>query len=204
MPKKYYVVWDGYKTGIFDSWDKCQEQIKGFSGAKFKSFKTKEAAEAAFKNGYSESVKDTSSTPRNTGNISRPVADSIAVDAACSGNPGVMEYQGVYVKTGETIFYKWYNNGTNNIGEFLALVHALALLTAKNKTEPVYSDSTIAIKWVQNKKCKSKFTTANPNSELVNIIKRAEDWLKNNTYKNSILKWDTENWGEIPADFGRK
>ncbi|KAA6314154.1 Ribonuclease H, partial [termite gut metagenome] len=40
--------------------------------------------------------------------------------------------------------------------------------------------------------------------ELFQIIERAEKWLRETTYTTQILKWNTEEWGEIPADFGRK
>jgi hypothetical protein len=36
------------------------------------------------------------------------------------------------------------------------------------------------------------------------MIERAEKWLKENRYSNKIVKWETELWGEVPADFGRK
>lgn len=42
------------------------------------------------------------------------------------------------------------------------------------------------------------------NKSVFDLIERAEAWLNANTWQNPILKWDTENWGEIPADFGRK
>lgn len=45
MKSKYYAVKKGKKVGIFSSWDDCSEQVKGYSGAMFKSFKTKEEAE---------------------------------------------------------------------------------------------------------------------------------------------------------------
>ena len=50
------------------------------------------------------------------------LVDSLAVDAACAGNPGPMEYRGVLVRTGQEIFHVGpMEGGTNNIGEFLAI-----------------------------------------------------------------------------------
>ena len=46
MAKKYYAVKSGRKTGIFGTWDECKAQVSGYSGAIYKSFKTKEEAEA--------------------------------------------------------------------------------------------------------------------------------------------------------------
>ena len=42
--KKVYAVKAGYQTGLFDTWDECQKQVKGFPGALFKGFATKEEA----------------------------------------------------------------------------------------------------------------------------------------------------------------
>jgi len=135
-----------------------------------------------------------------------PNLESISVDAACSGNPGKMEYRGVLTHNKQEIFIKGpYKRGTNNIGEFLALVHGIALLKSKNKEDiPIYSDSRIAMSWVKQKRCKTNITFDASNKDLLELIKRAENWLKENTFKNPILKWETKAWGEIPADFGRK
>jgi ribonuclease HI len=131
--------------------------------------------------------------------------NSIAVDAACSGNPGKMEYQGVVTKNKQVLFKKGpFANGTNNIGEFLALVHALAFLKQKELNTPIYTDSRTAMSWVRQKKCKTKLKQNSNNQKLFELVARAEIWLKQNTYSNPILKWETKQWGEIPADFGRK
>ncbi|MEM6724723.1 MAG: RNase H family protein, partial [Bacteroidota bacterium] len=135
----------------------------------------------------------------------RQIKHSLSVDAACSGNPGLMEYRGVDTKTGEEIFRMGpFQHGTNNVGEFLALVHGLALLKKQGLSMPIYSDSKIAMGWVAKKKCKTKLDRITVNEKLFQLIERAENWLKANTYNTTILKWDTKNWGEIPADFGRK
>jgi len=134
-----------------------------------------------------------------------PNFESMSVDAACSGNPGVMEYRGVYSKTGEEIFHQGpFKYGTNNIGEFLALVHGLALLKQKNSPLPIYTDSKTALAWVKLKKAKTKLEKNDSTDVLFDLIARAEIWLKNNKYTTVILKWETAVWGEIPADFGRK
>jgi ribonuclease HI len=130
--------------------------------------------------------------------------NALAVDAACSGNPGQMEYRGVYIGSGTQIFHFGPVYGTNNIGEFLAIVHALALLKQKNSDLPIYSDSHNALLWVKQKKCKTKLTRDNSTEELFRLIERAERWLRTNTYTNRLIKWETQQWGEIPADFGRK
>jgi len=131
--------------------------------------------------------------------------DSIAVDAASSGNPGKMEYRGVVTKTKQVLFHMGpFPNGTNNIGEFLALVHGLAFLKSKKSDLPIYTDSKIAMSWIRQKKCKTKLKPNSKNAELFELVKRAEVWLTKNTIHRSVLKWETKSWGEIPADFGRK
>jgi ribonuclease HI len=138
--------------------------------------------------------------------VSNPdiIENSISVDAACSGNPGEMEYQGVYTATGSQVFIKKFPLGTNNIGEFLAIVHGLAFQKQHKMNVPIYTDSKIAITWVKAKKCRSKLPVNEQTKGLYEVVKRAEVWLRNNTYSQPLLKWDTRNWGEIPADFGRK
>ena len=206
---KYYVVWRGRLTGIFESWEECQQQIDGFEGAQFKGYPTRELAEAAHKLNYWQAIKPEGGS-RDISNSSFLISHSIivpslSVDAACSGNPGVMEYRGVDTATGREIFRMGpFEHATNNIGEFLALVHGLALLKQYNKTMPIYSDSVNAIAWVRAKKCRTKLARTEKNIEVFNLIARAERWLEDNHYTTKIIKWDTPNWGEIPADFGRK
>ena len=133
-----------------------------------------------------------------------PVMNSIAVDAACSGNPGVMEYQGVHVETRQRLFHFKAPKGTNNIGEFLAIVHGLAWLKRNNSDMILYSDSVTAMGWIRVKKCRSKLAVTSDTAPLFEVVRRAEAWLHNNTYTTEIRKWDTDLWGEIPADFNRK
>lgn len=203
--KKFYVVWQGVEPGIYESWTECQAQIKGFPGAKYKSFPSKAAAEAAYIEGPSFTPKTAASPKKATSTDSADIVwKSISVDAACSGNPGVMEYQGVDTATQYQYFHQKFPLGTNNIGEFLAIVHALAMLKKENNPLPVYTDSKIAQGWVKKKKCKTTLPKTEKTRRLYELIERAENWLHNNSYENEILKWDTRNWGEIPADFGRK
>ncbi len=203
--KKYYVVWKGYSPGIYSNWEECKAQVFGYEKAKYKSFSSFEEAKEAFAENpwkYLNSKKTSKTSALSNKEI---IKDSIAVDAACSGNPGLMEYRGVYVGDESEIFHVGpLEDGTNNIGEFLAIVHALALLKIKSKVTPIYSDSVNAIKWVERKKCNTKLKQTDKNSAIFDMIERAEKWLHQNQFANQILKWDTKKWGEIPADFGRK
>jgi ribonuclease HI len=205
--QKYYVVWKGVTPGVYNSWTDCQLQIKGYDGALYKSFDTKEEAEGAFSGSPSDYIGKNPKTNKKPDKNGQPpyILKSLAVDAACSGNPGNMEYRGVYVETGQQVFHVGpMAQGTNNIGEFLALVHGLALFGKNGCTMPIYSDSRNAILWVQQKKCKTKLERTERNAPIFDLIARAEKWLRENTYSTKILKWETSGWGEIPADFGRK
>ena len=204
--KKYYVVWDGHQPGIYESWTDCQLQVKGYPNARYKAFKSKAEAQEAYGDDFRDHMSKGGKKPLSPTSLESfdIVWDSIAVDAACSGNPGKMEYQGVDTKTGYQFFHHASPLGTNNIGEFLALVHALAYLKKEGKNIPVYTDSRNAIKWIQNKKCKTTLKRGPSTQKLFELITRAEQWLEKNTFTTKILKWDTKNWGEIPADFGRK
>jgi len=208
--QKYYVVWTGRKKGVFSSWEDCKKQIDGFEGAQYKAFTDKTEAQLAYNKNYfaykGKNTKKPTLTESEKKKYGKPILESISVDAACSGNPGKMEYRGVLTHNKQQIFIKGpFEKGTNNIGEFLALVHGLALLKSKQKEDiPVYSDSKIAMSWLKKKQCRTNLVFDASNKDLLDLIKRAEKWLKENSYKNPVLKWETKAWGEIPADFGRK
>jgi ribonuclease HI len=207
--QKYYVVWQGLNPGVYDSWDACRREIKNFTRARYKSFPSKEIAEQAFAAGPEADISKNPPkkvlSPEETERIGKPVTPSLAVDAACSGNPGIMEYQGVNTADATPWFHQGpYPDATVNIGEFLAIVHGLALLKKQHNTMPVYTDSRTAMSWIRKKKANTKLERTAKNKQVFDMIARAERWLKNNTWPNKILKWETQAWGEIPADFGRK
>lgn len=207
--KKFYVVWEGHRTGIFKTWTACQLVVKGYASAKFKSFLSFEEAKKAY-NGRYEDYKGTTPKKKTLSKaellkIGTPNLYAIAVDAASSGNPGKMEYRGVDTQTGKQLFHQGpFAQGTNNIGEYLALVHGLALLKQQKSDRIVYTDSKIAMSWVRQKKCKTKLPRSHKNKDVFELVDRATQWLKTNTYTTNIVKWETKAWGEIPADFGRK
>ena len=195
MPKqKFYVVFQGKKTGVFNSWSECEFQVKGFKGALFKSFSTYEVAKKAF-NDY------------KLGNVacSSPLVNSICVDASCTGNPGIVEYQAYDMETKTILFCNdKVGIGTNNLGEFLAIVDALKYCLASKRDCVIYSDSQTAMSWVSKKQVNSSLERDNRTNEIWSLIDNAIKWLKLHEYSIKVLKWDTVKWGEIPADFGRK
>ena len=199
MKKKFYVVWEGKKKGIFDNWENCKAQVIGQEGAKYKSFEDFESAKKAF---VSDPILYLQ--PKKTLLVNSDfIQEALAVDAACDDR-GNMEYQGIDLKTKKKIFHQGpFPNGTNNIGEFLAIVHALAFLQKQNLTHvAIYTDSVTALSWIKKKKHNSKSTQISP--VLIELLERAEKWLQKYNFSNPLLKWQTKNWGENPADFGRK
>lgn len=218
---KFYVVWKGNTPGVYETWEDCKAQVHGVEGAVYKSFRTRGEADKAFSEDpsvyvFRKPVTDSNTTKVKKTGVKRP-SPSInkkndkeggitwCVDAACSGNPGKMEYRGVEIPSNRPIFHFGPMYGTNNIGEFLAIVHALALAERRGLDHlRIYSDSRNAINWVKQKQCKTKLALTKKSEPLYALIKRAEIWLQTHSFSYPVLKWETEEWGEIPADFGRK
>lgn len=183
--------------------------VHGQEGSSYKSFKTKEEAVRAWLEDEKPSTqhkpkreKESATKPEAPANAGW--GEAICVDAACSGNPGKMEYRGVDLITKQEIFHFGPVWGTNNIGEFLAIVHALAMQKKLGRKDTIFSDSRNAIGWIKQKKCKTKLEENAKSAQVYEMIRRAEKWLHENTWENPIMKWNTKEWGEIPADFGRK
>ena len=208
---KWYVVWIGHAPGLYPSWEKCRDQVEGYPGSRFRAYDTLAEAKIAFEKGPPtpavKAVKSVapaavSETPVRTGG---PIVPSVSVDAACDMTTGIMEYRGVDTESGKELFRMGpFEGSSNNLGEFLAVVHALGMLSNQGSSLPIYSDSKTALAWVRNKLAKTTLARTKKNTEVFGLIARAEEWLKTQTYSNSVLKWETEKWGENPADFGRK
>ena len=204
--KKYYVVWRGIKPGIYNSWDECKKQVEGFEGAQYKSFTDEDEAKRSFDGSYWEitQLKGKKNLQELT-TKEKPILNSISVDAACSGNPGTLEFRGVFTDTETELFKRGpYEMGTVNIGEFLAIILALAWLKKHKLNYPIYSDSKTAIAWIRNKRVNTRLERTAKNVEIFQALDNGVAWLKKNTVTVKILKWETKIWGEIPADYGRK
>lgn len=315
---KYYTVWVGREPGVYDNWDDAEEQVRNFPGARYKSFKTKEAAVAAFRGDDARElgaiirrlrqpavrITDPAASSASSASSAKPAFKPAAsasgrpaaaaaqrpatadmrvtgvkaassavlaqiavllaahpeidpyawcVDASCMGNPGVMEYRGVELATGREIFRVGFPKGTNNIGEYLAIVHALALMEKTGKWHNIYTDSKNALLWLRTRNPKTKLAVEPATARLHAVLSRATAWLKAHPgvprllFKSPatrpeqpavrpaqpteadlfssqpaersgvaaerserpaavplLIKWDTEHWGEIPADFDRK
>ncbi len=209
---KFYVVWKGRRTGVFSSWVECEKQVKGFVGAQYKAFGSLKEANEAFRGRFADYAGKASSIGRWRTATSQPRLPSLCVDAACSGSPGRLEYRGVQTDTGRPIFAAGpLAEGTNNVGEFLAIVEAFRWLRDHKLEWPVYSDSENAIGWIRARKCRTKLVRTPVNRRLFEMIAAAEAELRGDAADGrvlgdglTVLKWDTAAWGEIPADFGRK
>lgn len=210
--RKFYVVWEGRAPGVYDSWEECEAQINGYPGARYKAFSSQTDAVAAFRGDGNDDLEIFRLIGSHKPDIVNYSAfpeirlDAIAVDGACSKNPGPMEYRGVMVATGEEVFHIGpLAGGTNNIGEYIALIHAASLLARRGDLKtPIYSDSKTALAWVRRGRSNTGIKPTADNAKVLELLRRADAWLANNRIANPILKWNTEVWGEIPADFGRK
>jgi len=205
--QKFYVVWVGKTPGVYRQWKECEEQIRGVDGAVYKSFADEQLALKAFNDDYKKYIGKSFGrlSEAEKEKFGRPIGDSISVDAACSGNPGIMEYRGVDTLSGAELFRRGpFPDATVNVGEYLAIVHGLAYLAQRNFDFPVYSDSLTAIKWVRDKHPRTRLQQKASNEKVFELLDRATRWLKENEYPNRVIKWETAAWGEIPADFGRK
>ncbi|MVP01775.1 ribonuclease H [Paenibacillus lutrae] len=208
--KKFYVVWVGKTPGIYSTWAQCKEQTDAFPQAKYKSYPSEAEARAAYERGWQKSLnfgakKKSAGAAVTPAEVPEIDYNSLSVDVGCSGNPGIVEYKGVDTQTGEVIFYRGpISKGTNNMGEFLAIVHALAYLKQQGSTKTIYTDSITALSWIRKKEVASNLVRDSSTEEIWTLVDRALQWLRTNTYPNKIVKWDTKKWGEIKADFGRK
>lgn len=216
MPKdrgkknKFYVVFRGLHPGVYATWDECRVNVSGFPRASFASFKNEAEARQAFAVGdLSKCKEEAERLKKELWMHSEPMVGGVClvVDAACSGFPGPVEFRGVLLPSmAEAFKFGPYAGGSNNIGEFLAIVTGFRWLRERGMSIPVFSDSRCAIGWVMSDDGKCN-TGAEPPPILAKEIESAERWLRGPwaaAYKKLLRKWDTESWGEIPADFGRK
>lgn len=220
MSRKFYVVWEGRQIGVYDNWDDVRPLVENFPGARYKSYSSQAEAVGMFRRylaGNEASLSDILMKASDAGRDSSPNSsiqglypaevdpDGWAVDASCLGNPGVMEYRGVELSTGKELFRVGpFQDATNNIGEFLAIIHALALMYQRGERHSIYSDSKTGMSWVKNRRVRTMLEHTGRNDRVFELLSRGLTWLQTHEFRAPILKWQTDLWGEIPADFGRK
>lgn len=152
--QKYYVVWTGKTPGIYTSWPEAERQVKGFPGARYKSFPTRSEAEAAYSQGASArapSSKVVAKKPGKTAGADLTAAVNIYCDGACDPNPG-QAGTGIAIYRQGALAELWYGlynpAGTNNTAELLGLHHALEFAraaVAEQLSVAIHCDSKYAI-----------------------------------------------------------
>ena len=227
----HYVVWVGRKPGIYLSWAETERQTKGFSGAKFKGFPLLIQAQQALQEGPDGNAPSASfsapvSMKMDSGASSasdsvqaskkpsygRPRAPYLAVDAAYSHKTKLVEWRGVLVTaTGQKEVFrsKPYDGGSANVGEYLAIIEGIEWIGNNMQIGsylPIYSDSLNAQSWVRRK---AHASTVSACDAIKQMLAKADSLLQAGLYglvkkSNPIFDWKTSQWGEIPADFGRK
>lgn len=198
---KYYAVIRGRKPGVYGSWEECKLQTDKFTGSLYKSYGTKKEAEEAFaRKSIDENIEDDEVKELTY------EGNSISVDGSTRNNTGLTEYQGVRTDTGEKLFgSKLYKSGTNNLAEFIALVVGIRYLDKKGLNIPIYTDSMTAMAWLRNKKVNTDLKVNEDTKEILEDVKVAEGYIKGvDIGKYDVRKWETKDWGESKADFGRK
>lgn len=138
----------------------------------------------------------------------------ISVDAGTQGNPGLCFYRVVDIANGIQLGEKNLGEGTNNLAEFIGLVNAIKECVRSHKlraglyktsSEPrdLYTDSQTALAWLRRKDVKTSFS-----GPILLEVSKCIVFLNSDEYANQkavrVFKWNTKEWGEIPADFGRK
>ena len=191
MSKKYYVVWKGHKTGIFNTWNECKSQIDGFSGARFKSFSSIQEAELAYQNNPNitltkpltnlkkQKTKSSSSSLSQKKIEALPLDIKIFTDGGCEPNPG-QAGTGMAVYKNNCLSELWHGlyepNGTNNTAELHGLNQALRLTKKKlneGYTVGIFCDSKYSIdcitKWAHGWK-KKGWKKANGDIKNLDLI----------------------------------
>jgi ribonuclease HI len=188
---KYYAVRYGLEgPKVYTDWTSCQAAVKGFKGAKFKSFTSQEDADA-----FIEMVEDVLT--------SYPEGHHITVDASSSIKEDFWEFQMVWSDSKELIYRSpTYKGGTNNTGEVLGLAYAIKYRSENSLDCNIYCDSMTAISACEKGSYSMK--SANISLETMRLVHKA---LGEIMYidRSHVIHWNNAKVGiEIPSDFGRK
>ena len=80
----------------------------------------------------------------------------------------------------------------------MAIVHALTYMKTVKSKLPVYSNNEEVFSWVKKNKCKAQMSE-DATEQLKKAVARSEKWLKDNYYKNALIKWNSDDWWRNPA-----
>jgi len=184
----YYSVHKGYKSGIFSSWDECQKNVLGFSGAIYKKFNNKKDAEYFLQYGKisQENMKTLDNFIIKHKNTTKLEKITVYTDGACYNNGFPNAVAGIGIYFGENdkrnVSRKINGNVTNNIAELTAILEVSTILSEEIKSGidiEICTDSIYSIKCCTSygeKQEKNNWKKDIPNKELVKEIY--------NTYKN--------------------
>jgi len=167
VAKKFYVVWHGREPGIYTDWESCRKQVDKFNGARYKSFPTREEAEAAFNGTKSTASKTAGRAPARRRPAARTVKTysaaeieamevpvKIFTDGGCEPNPGKAGSGVALYRDGELeeLWYGLYTpHGTNNTAELGALYRGLKLAEgerAAGRSVALFCDSKYAVQCI--------------------------------------------------------
>ena len=169
MAKKFYVVWQGHKPGIYTDWNSCKKQVDKFAGARYKSFPTEAEALAAYGGSPSTSGKTSATAaPKKRASSKAPSVKTytasevkalpaevkIFTDGGCDPNPGKAG-SGLALYRNNTVSELWYGlfnpMGTNNTAELNALHQALLMAEKElnnGQSVAIFCDSKYSIQCV--------------------------------------------------------
>ena len=177
--KKIYAISKGRTTGIVMTWDECQKSVKGFSGASFKGFDTREEAE----NWLSNSNKYSVAKPAQ-GKIQhrKPIDYIIYTDGSCLKNPGPGGYAAVIIDTYSKLA-KTVSGGesdtTNNRMELSAAIAALSAIPEKSNvviyTDSQYMKNAFTNEWLSNWKISNWKTSSGSPVKNIDLWKSLDD-----------------------------
>ena len=183
--KKKYYAWALQEgaSGISETWEDCQSQTRGFSGAKYKSFESREEAQAWLDAGASYDIKRLA------------LDEGIYFDSGTGGDAKV-KIKVIDEKNNNLIpGVKVPEGVTNNFGELLACKYALELAIEKG-VKKVFGDSRLVLDyWSKNIINKSKVSPA-----TVSLAQEVSELRKIFESQGGELKFISG--GSNPADLG--
>lgn len=157
--KKYYAVKKGYNPGVYDNWATAENQVKGYPGAQFKGFFSKEEAYEWFEGIVSLEKRGASSRKKQIIAVNRDDGEAdviIYTDGGAINNPGPGGY-GVVLQhdNKQEEFFGGYRLTTNNRMELMACIVALQKTQRCPGKILLFSDSSYVVNgiskgWVKN------------------------------------------------------
>lgn len=150
--KKYYAVAAGRSCGIYTDWATAEKQVKGFAGAKYKSFTSEGEARAWLENPVYEKKTRPDTGTRSAGSVVTVPTDAVAVytDGGSINNPGPGGFGIVIEEDGQQREISGgFRLTTNNRMEMTAAIVALTHLQGCSRAIHLFSDSSYLVNGVE-------------------------------------------------------